>query len=307
MKGRSYLFVINPVAGNHKIKKYIKEIENKLIDSGISYKLEYTSRKGSVAEILNKVDEKPQEIVVAVGGDGTVNEVINCLVGSDKTLGIIPCGTGNDLAKSLNIPLNPLDALDLLLAEEAVSVDLGNVSGNYFSNVASIGLDAEIAHCANMMKHKISGTKAYILALLKVLFSFKSFSIEALINGNYICKDVMLVAICNGKYYGGGMKIAPDANILDGLLDVCIIEKMPKYKLLFLFPSVYKGYHNQFKEVKYFRTDRVRIKSNQKFINVDGEIVETKDNDVDFYINCIKLKVIMKAIEERSTIEELAY
>jgi len=293
VKKLSYLFIVNPVAGNHKAKETIETVKVQLKRYDIDYTIKYTTHKGGATDLLKNLKGLPYDVVVAVGGDGTVNEVINSMVGTDKIIGIIPCGTGNDLAKSLNIPRDPCDALDILVNGEAVGIDIGRAGHRYFTNVASIGLDAEIAYCANRMKKKLSGTKAYFLALLKVLISFKSFPIVLEQNGTSVNKDVMLVAVCNGKYYGGGMKIAPDASILDGMLDICLIEKMSKLRLLFLFPTVYKGSHNKFVEVKFYRTDKLIIKSPNLLLNLDGEISK-RTEDVEFTVINNQIKVILK-------------
>ncbi|MBM7615577.1 diacylglycerol/lipid kinase family protein [Alkaliphilus hydrothermalis] len=293
MKKLSYLFIVNPVAGNYKANKVMDVLKIQLEGSNIDYKVAYTTHKGGAADLLNKMNFNPYDVIVAVGGDGTVNEVINSMVGTDKIIGIIPSGTGNDLAKSLNIPPNPVEALDMIINGEVVSIDVGRADDRYFTNVASIGLDAEIAYHANKMKKKLSGTKAYILSLIKVLCTFKSFPIELEHEGEIIKKEVMLVAVCNGKFYGGGMKIAPEASLSDGKLDVCLIEKMPKFKLLFLFPTVYKGTHNRYKEVQFYRTDKFIIRPKSGLLNLDGEVFN-QDEELKFSVLNSYIKVALR-------------
>ncbi len=293
MRAFRYLFIVNPVAGNNKANKYKPILMDMLRKNNIKYDIKYTVKDGGANHILCNIEKLPYDVIVAVGGDGTVNEVINGLVGSNKIVGIIPCGTGNDLAKSLNVPLNPVEAFCLLLNGKYFSIDLGKAGNWYFTNVASIGLDADIADCANKLKKRLSGIKAYLLALIKVLLSYKSFEVTIENNGVTVTKEVMLMAVCNGRYYGGGMEIAPDASVLDGLLDVCIIDKMSKLKLLFLFPSVYKGNHKKYKEVKFYKTDKVLVKTQDKFLNVDGEIRKI-DKDIEFTIDKEKIQIFMR-------------
>jgi diacylglycerol kinase (ATP) len=212
-------------------------------------------------------------VVVAVGGDGTVNEVVNGLWGTGATLGVIPEGSGNDFARTLRIPPDFEDALYCVLQGRVRPVDIGTVNGSCFVNVASVGFDAQVVMETYKIKKRIRGPVAYPLGVLKALLNFKPFDIEIETEGAKKTKRVVLVAVANGAYYGGGMKIAPGAVADDGLFDVCLVENMSRLRMLLLFPSIYSGRHLSYPEVEYFRTRQISIKCKDGDINSDGEII----------------------------------
>lgn len=293
MSDFSYLFIVNPVAGKNRGMEYIPLIKEICLANKIKHHIIKTEKIGGAAEVIKENILEPYDVYIAVGGDGTVNEVINGMIGSNKIFGIIPCGTGNDLAKTLLLPKDPKEAIMRTITSEPKQIDIGRVNGRYFANIASIGLDAEIANYSNKIKKWFKGAYAYIIALVKVLLTYKPMTIDFFDGEEAYTKKIMLVAFCNGKFYGGGMKIAPKAHISDGYLDICIIEKMHKLKLLVLFPSVFKGKHSKFKEVKIHRTNKITINSNHSSkINIDGEIIENHQREVTFEIVAKALNVL---------------
>lgn len=291
MANLSYLFIVNPVAGKNRGSKLIPIIEDYCREKAITFKIVKTEEIGGATAIIKQYIKEYYDIYIAVGGDGTVNEVVNGIVESDKIMGIIPCGTGNDFAKSLGIPKDPLEALSQIINGTPRLIDIGKVNNHWFINIASIGLDAEIADCTNRIKAFFNGAYAYIIAFIKVLFCFKPLEVQFKEGQRVYSKQVMLVAICNGSYYGGGAKIAPNAILSDGYFDVCIVEKMAKLKLLVLFPSVFKGRHEAFKEVKIYRTKSMTIKGKELVkLNLDGEIINIFD--ATFQLIALKFKII---------------
>jgi len=269
-----YLFIVNPVAGKNRGEKMIDHIKEICLQRQVSFDLVVTEDIGGGTVAMEQTIHLPYRTYVAVGGDGTVNEVMNGLQGTDKHLGIIPCGTGNDFARSLKLPKDPVEALGQLLDGGVVEIDLGQVNDHFFINIASIGLDAEIAEYTNRIKKWLKGTYAYIVALINVLVSYCPMTVQLATGDEVKEYRVMLLALCNGNYYGGGMEIAPGAKVDDGLLDICLIKAMSKLKLLLVFPTVFKGTHTAFREVEIFRRREMTISSDTPFkINVDGEIV----------------------------------
>jgi len=287
----TYLFIVNPVAGNNSGKQSILIIQEVMERNIFEYSIKETTKPGDAKVFSKEAAESSIDVIVAVGGDGTVNEVFNGMIGSNKILGIVPAGTGNDLSRSLHIPLAIEDALEFIVNGDYISIDVGKINGQLFINVASVGLDAIIAEEANKIKKVISGKYSYILALLKGLIYFKSKKIKIKIDDeNEFEKDIMLVAISNGICYGGGMRIAPNAQINDGLFDICIVKKMSKFKLLYLFPSIYKGDHVKFDEVEILRGERIDISSNEDLIiNIDGEVIYHKPISFRILKNAIRV------------------
>ncbi|RKD31671.1 diacylglycerol/lipid kinase family protein [Thermohalobacter berrensis] len=268
------LFVINPIAGRHRSQSIIPIIKEKMKNKDIEYKIITTKAPKDAVSITKYGLKSGFNIITAVGGDGTINEVATGILSvGHGTLGIIQGGTGNDLAKTLNIPKEPHKAIDLILKGKTKVIDIGSVNGRPFLNVASIGVDSQIAQNIENIKKYFRGKTAYTLGFLKTIFSYKHKKLKVKVNNNIIDRKVLLIAIGNSKYYGGGMEICPDSIIDDGNFDICIVNEMPKYKVVTLFPSVFKGEHLKYKKyVEYFRVKSLEIEVLDKaYLNLDGE------------------------------------
>ncbi len=266
-------YVINPVAGKKRAVQrvsFIKEITEK---QGYEAAIYITDKPGAGIKKAAEAVEKGCHIVVAVGGDGTVNEVVNGVGDNNVTVGVIPAGSGNDFARALEIPLAFEEALDCILRGKTKMVDIGMVNGKRFVNVASVGFDAQVVMETDNIKHRIKGPLAYFLGVFKALTAYKPFDLELEFQGETIKKQAVLIAVANGIFYGGGMKVAPDALLDDGLFDVCLVEGIPKLRILKLFPLIYSGKHLLRPEVEYFRTERIRIDCPRGYINSDGEVI----------------------------------
>lgn len=287
------LFIINPVAGGGKAKGLISLIKAKMKKYKIEYSIKLTTKpKEAITIAEDSVDD--YNITVAVGGDGTINEVARGLVNKGKgVLGIIPGGTGNDMAKSLGISIDPVEALEHLCNGGKNSIDIGDVNNLTFFNIASIGFDGEVLRNTITIKKIIKSRFAYGISVIYSLFSFKKKKIQINIDGKIIDEDVILVAVGNGKYYGGGMKILPEAKVDDGYFDICVISKIGKIKLLFLFPSIFKGKHIKYtKYVKTYKGKNIKITARDGvYLNMDGEI-NPKVKDIEFKLKNEKLNVI---------------
>lgn len=273
----SYLFIVNPVAGKGKSTKIIPIIKEVMDTYNCTYDIKITEKVGDAKLFAKEAKYKSFSTIVSVGGDGTLHEVVNGMVGGKQKLGVIPSGTGNDFIRALKIPFNTREALEVLVKQHSLSIDLGRLNGKYFVNFCSVGLDALIAQEANKIKKYFSSTYSYVIGTVKALSKFKSIKIDLVIDGERHSEEIMLIAVCNGSYYGGGMKIAPEAQISDGKFDICIVRKMPKLKLLFLFPTIFKGEHIKYKEVKTYRGKHVEIFSKDNInVNADGEIINNR-------------------------------
>ena len=271
------LFIINPVAGGGKAKRLAPIIENFMDETKKPYDIVFTNRPKEATHLSKRGIEKGYNTIVAVGGDGTVNEVaIGILESGRGTLGIIPSGTGNDLARTLNIPFNPVEAMNILIKGNKKQIDIGFVNNNPFLNIASIGLDSEVVKNTEKIKIKIRSRIAYVIGVLSTLFSFKDKKIKLEIDDIPMDKNIFLVAVGNGKYYGGGLKILPMAIAEDGYFHVCVINKASKIKLLFLFPSILRGKHIKFrKNVEIFKAKKIKVVTEDKtYLNIDGEIYD---------------------------------
>lgn len=287
------LFIINPIAGAGKAKSIIPIIEKKMKESSIKYEIVLTKEPKDAIKIAEEnVDNF--SIIIAVGGDGTVNEVAKGLINSRKgTLAIIPCGTGNDFSRTIGLPMDPIKAIDIIIKKNIRVVDIGKINGNNFLNIASVGFDTEVVIHTNSIKKKVKSKTAYILGVLATLFDYKIRKINLVIDRVTFERNLVLLAVGNGNFYGGGLKILPMAEVDDGYFHVCLVKDISNFKILFLFPSIFKGKHLKYKKyVEIFKAKEVIVRNTKEInINIDGEII-TIGSDVIFEIEDYKLKVI---------------
>jgi len=290
------LFIINPAAGKGIALKQADRIVSAMEGlRDVEYEIKYTEKPGHATYIAREGAALGYNIVFAVGGDGTVNEVVNGLVGTGTALGVIPGGSGNDFIRSLNIKGSVEEIIEGTIRGQRKQIDVGITNGRYFINISSVGFDAEVVLATQKAKKFfLSGSTAYIAGLITTIFKRKADKIIMTIDGHEITKEVLLVAVANGKYYGGGMMAAPDAVIDDGLFDICLITNAPKLRMLRLFPRFIKGQHKDLKEVNFYRSQKVHIEAcNPMPVNIDGEVY--LDNSVTFEILRNALTVVVPA------------
>lgn len=288
------LFIINPIAGKGKAEETIPLIQSKMKESHLEYEIILTTKPGEAAKIaFEMVEDYP--IVIAVGGDGTVNEVARGLINRKKgKLGIIPAGTGNDMSKSLGLSLDQNEALEVIINGNSRNMDIGLVNDNLFLNIASVGFDAEVVKNVEGIKKRIKGKIAYVLGVIITLFSFKKQEMILEMDGEVIKRNMVLMAVGNGGYYGGGMNILPMADISDGYFNICLVKDMSNLNMLFLFPSIFKGKHLKYtKYVEIFKAKSVIVKNKEdRIINLDGELILSNKEDIIFKLDSCKLDVI---------------
>lgn len=287
------LFIINPIAGGGKAKELIPLIEEFMNKHKRAYNIISTTKPKEAIDIA-KENVDNYEIIVAVGGDGTINEVAKGIIGTGRgTLGIVPGGTGNDMIKSLGISMDPEESLKTIVKGFRKEIDIGKINNINFLNIASVGFDAEVIVNHDKFKGKVKGKLVYILSVIYTLFNYRDKRLEIDIDGEKLVEDILLLAVGNGKYYGGGMKILPSAKIDDGYLHICIVSGIGKIRTLFLFPTIFKGNHiNYNKYVKIYKARNIRVKSKKEiFLNIDGDSFP-KEKEIQFKLDNNKLNVI---------------
>lgn len=287
-----YLFIVNPVAGKGQGLKYVKEIEN-LFEEEVEFHIEITKKIGHATEIAKRYSMQEDYIIYAVGGDGTVNEVINGMVGSNSSLVIIPTGSGNDFIRTIDPNYKKKDLLHKLIEGNTTLVDIIKINEKYCLNIASVGLDADIVFNAIAFKKMkfVKGDMAYILSICKTIFGKKGIEIKVKLDDKELSdRKVLFLAVANGKFYGGGVPITPNAEIDDGLADVCLVENLNLLKIFKLLPKLAKAKHTEAKEVKIYRAKKIEIESETLFrVNIDGEIVEGDKLKIEVIPRAIKL------------------
>lgn len=269
-----WLLLINPKSGNGRGNKVSKLVKQELRALGIEFiDISADSAQQSQANLKRKLRENQKfEGLFLIGGDGTVNLAVQELVGSDLGLALIPAGTGNDFARTLNLKLkNPEELIKHYLSTQPSLVDVGRVGEKYFVDVLSTGFDSMVNERANAMK-RIKGRAKYNIAILLVLSTFKPKNYRFSIDGFSFESKAMLIAVSNGTCYGGGMKVTPDAKIDDGLFDILILSPVSKLEFLKVFPKVFSGKHTTNPAVKISRGKSVEIDSNA-VAYADGERV----------------------------------
>lgn len=268
-------FIINPAANNGKAVRVWEQVADHLAKAGIPYGFAYSRDEEDLARIARQAAAEYQ-IVAGVGGDGTLSRIAGALVGTQACLGIIPAGTGNDFARVYAIPTDPAAACRIVCEGKQVSLDLGLCNGRFFYNIVGTGLDAEVAADANRIFKKISGSLSYLLALLRQLAVYRPRRVKLTVDGESREEKVWLVAVANGRYYGSGMKVAPDADPQDGLADIVIVGNIHRMLFLRLFPLVYKGLHIDHGAVRVLRGRTVRIEGDSPLpFHVDGDLAGT--------------------------------
>jgi len=276
--------IVNLTAGGGKAHKYLNTVLKYLKENGLNFKVCTTSYQGEAVELAQKAADDGAELIVSVGGDGTVNEIVNGIMKSknDPPLGIIPLGWANDFIKSTNIPSDIMEACKILIRGKIKEIDIGIINEKiYFANICGVGFDAEVAQLANRMKSKypnlhILSAFVYVFATVKKLLSpFSYHNVKIKFDGQEIHSKILFIAISNGKFYGGRFKITPEAILDDGLLEICTVEEMGRLKYLMSIPKVFKGTHESIKGINFYRAKEVVIQSSELILaQVSGEVIE---------------------------------
>lgn len=269
--------ICNPIAGSGRGRIIGEIIEKKLIEKKLPHRMVTTERPGQATEFALEACDMHADTVLAIGGDGTALEVARGIIGQDIALGIIPAGTGNDFVKALGVPLSPVDALEYILSHPAQSTDAGEINGEVFLNEIGTGFDVSVLDYAAKAKKTFRGILPYLYGVIMTLFRFHSIPLTYAINGGEnIITDAFVVSAANGVKIGGGIPIAPQAKVDDGKLDVTIVGKIKKTKLISRLIGLMQGKILSFPETKYYRAEYITFTVPEMRVNIDGEIVREK-------------------------------
>ncbi len=265
--------IANPKAGHGKGLRNIENLKNLLQSQDVENQFFETAAPGEATQIARRLAEAGQDRIVVLGGDGTISEVVNGVFGSDVELGVISVGTGNDVARSLGLPYNNLEAsLKIALNGSPKKIDVGEEAGRYFISVLGIGFAATVAAEANKMK-LLKGSAAFFAAVYKAIGSLRSFPLSLTLDVRRMNIDCIAVLIQNTCYSGGGLLLAPEAAIDDGLFDVVVVEKINRMDLMFNFPRLYKGSHLEHPKFSVYQAKFVEIESPEPLEKMlDGDI-----------------------------------
>lgn len=298
--------ILNPASGRGRAGRLVPTIERLLRDSGLDFNLFQTQQPWQAAELAESAVRQGIDIVVAAGGDGTVNETINGLMRGRRegmrapALGVLSLGTGNDFAASLNIPRMIEKNLHAIRQNRRRWIDVGLISGcglpnsRYFGNCVGIGFDA----AGGVLAERITwtgGLLAYLIAAIQNIFIYyKAPTLEIRLDTEIIRMPSLLVSVMNGRRIGGGFWTAPNASLDDGLFDLCIAEEVSRPRMLTLLPHFLKGTQATQPEIQMKKATSVKIIAIQGVmpLQTDGEILDAACNEVTIQILPKQLEII---------------
>lgn len=267
-----YIFVINSFTLKEEINEVIHRIKDFCIKKNMEFEVEINNEDNSTEDIVKKY-RKCGYTIVAVGGDGMINRVLNALVGTNNTLGFIPCGTGNDFYRSTLKEIK----------KETEECDVIKINDRYFINVACFGIDADVANNKGLIKSKmIPKSQRYNVSVINSFLKYEPRHFVLKMNNEEIEGDFATVAVCNGGYYGSGYNISPNFKLNNGLIDVYAVEDDNKFNIMKMILSMKKGKHEKYKKVHKFQTNKLTLISNNEInSNIDGEELASKKFNIE--------------------------
>ncbi|UCE67235.1 MAG: diacylglycerol kinase family lipid kinase [Candidatus Zixiibacteriota bacterium] len=277
------IVIINPKSGGGKTKNLESALKSAL--SGVRPGIHRTLYPGHAAGIARKAVKQKADMIIAVGGDGTINEIINVIAGKDIILGIIPSGTANDLATLYNLPSEINKASEIILSRNIREIDLISVNGRYYATAGGVGLPCDVADIANAIRRhggftralcKILGSKLYIFAVITALFvrARHNNSLNIRYGNCSLVVNPLSIMVANQPFLGKNIKMSPGAANDDGVFDICLINNcLSRLKILHLLARILKGTHIFLPSVTTIKADNITIKS-EKPISFfgDGEV-----------------------------------
>jgi diacylglycerol kinase (ATP) len=284
--------IINPVSGRGKSLMLLPKVLSWCEDQKIEYKTYMTNAPGDATRLTRFALLDNHERIIALGGDGTVNEIGQALIGTKAILGVLPGGSGNDFFKMLTLSGKLDEALEVAFRAQPHDIDYGLANGRPFFNAVGIGFDAEVA--AKARKSAVSGILIYLAAVFAVWRRFTPLSVDLELDQVKLSQNATLICVGNGRITGGIFRLLPQASLDDGLFDTCIIAGVSKMKIFSYLPRVIKGTHTRLSGVRIYRSRRVVVRSVQAFpVHIDGEVVPEPLEKLEITLVSNKLKVAM--------------
>ena len=278
--------IVNPVAGAYSTYRKWPRISRLLKYVGLSFDHEYTEGVGHAIELARAAASDGYRYLIAVGGDGTISEVANGILRSTNSantvLGVVSTGTGSDFVRSVGIPRDYASACAFLTSPRRSLIDAGVVEyrskgeslWRFFVNAAGVGFDAAVVEATERLPKYFGGTFPYVVGLLRTLFGYKNKTVILGVGKEVEAKRILSVMVANGCYLGGGMYVAPEAKINDGLLDVVTVGDVGKFELLKALPRVYNGTHVTHPKVRMGRAGYITVESSERIlVHADGELL----------------------------------
>lgn len=301
MSEKAAVFLVNPASDNGATGKRWPELAHRASMLGLSGETLFSERPGQLIELARAAVDGGARVVVAVGGDGTLNEVVNGVAGCDVELATIPLGTGMDFVRTYGIPTRFDDAVRVALEGTPRTIDAGRVryrtwggeeAVRWFANVGSVGMSGAVAQRANGMSKLLGGKLTFFYALTRVFLEWENTDVTVTLDDGERRGRMHDVVVANGVWHGGGMKLAPDALPDDGLFDVVLIGDVGKLDFLTTAPKIYKGRHVTHPKVDVLRSKRVEVDAAERLpIELEGEQVGTTPAVFEVVPGALRLRV----------------
>ncbi len=291
LRPRRIVFIVNPKAGTN-LQKHIRDsVDKHLNHKKFEYGIWLTEQEGHAAELAEKAQKEGYEIVVAVGGDGSINEVGSALVGSETILGIIPAGSGNGLAMHLGYGRDIDAAIKIFNTAEVRTIDCGTMNGRLFINIAGVGFDGLVS---NLMKGSHwRGFLPYFLKSVEAGLSYTSRNCRIELDDKVLDLNCFAISIANGPMYGYNFQIAPDARLDDGLFEVVILKDAPRWQYFAAIPAMLNSKIYDAEFVEHYAARRVKISAEgENHVHLDGEGIIV-DGDLNFEMRPAALKILV--------------
>ncbi|QPH38177.1 diacylglycerol kinase family lipid kinase [Pedobacter endophyticus] len=285
------LFIINPISGG-RVKLAIPDFIDRYLDKDkFNANFVFTEYVGHAAELAEEASNKNFDVIIACGGDGTINEVAGKVLKYNKVLGILPLGSGNGLARFLKIPKNIRYALSIINRLKIEEIDTGEFNEKCFFNLAGLGFDAHLS--AIFSKDKKRGLSGYVKLGLQEVFNYKAETYLLEIDGKQYKRKAFAISFANSSQYGNDVYIAPNASVKDGLLDVCIIKPFSILKLPVLSYVMLKGTAETSDMVEIIKGSHIKItRQNDGAVHVDGEPLQM-GKVIEVTVKPLSLKVLV--------------
>lgn len=267
------MLILNPTAGRGASQARLREVEDRLRRRGLEYRVVQTDRSADTTQAVRQAAAEAPEGIVVIGGDGTIFDAVNGMAGSGTPLLFVSCGTGNDFVRSLNLPRDPIEALELQLDAPERRIDVGKMNELRFMNVSGTGFDVDVLRHAERYKQKYNGLLPYLRGLADALKSYRPMTAMISFDGGPEERaSFAILSVGNGRYIGGGMKAVPDADPGDGLFDVVIVKPVPRWVIPLLIAFFIAGKHIALRMARVRRCRRFSVRCAGMTLNLDGEL-----------------------------------
>ncbi len=279
---RRFVYFINPISGTKGKILLLEIIKERTAEKNILFEILHTNAEGNYSYLRPKINAERITDIIVCGGDGTVNQIANALLGVDINIGIIPMGSGNGLAFAAKIPKQIHKALEVIFKGNAIYIDSFYINKKFSCMLCGLGFDAQVAH--DFAKQQKRGLATYVKQSTKNFFSAKTYPFGLSVNGSTFTTDAFFISIANSNQFGNNFTIAPQASLHDGLLDIVIVNEMSKIRMVWnIIKQIRKGEVRPYEDKKYHRTDigyfqtkKLTIQNPQQApLHIDGDPATT--------------------------------